>query len=103
MSGCGGLVVVGPFTKTGNTSEQIKNAAFEKLSQQNRSFRQKYKSSDQFYLLYQDGTKVTSLPDNSDEFSIQGYRDFIDASKRFDRLRFYLCEKGTTESKCIHF
>jgi len=34
------------------------------------------------------------LPDKSEEFSIVGYRNYLDPQKRFDRLRLYLCDKG---------
>jgi hypothetical protein len=44
--------------------------------------------------LYPDGKKVHYLPDGKEEFSINGYRNFLDPKKRFDRLRLYLCEIG---------
>ena len=94
MLGLGGLVVVGPFSKTGNTNQEIKKAAFTKFCHQSRSFREKYKSSDQFVLLYPDGSLTQYLPDKSEEFSILRYRNFLDPRKRFDRLRLYLCEKS---------
>lgn len=95
LSSCGGLVVVGPFSTTSNTAEEIRLAAFEKFSQQNRIFRKKYKSSDQVYLLFPDGSRVEGLPNKKDGmFSIIAYRNFVDPTKRFDRLRLYLCDKG---------
>jgi hypothetical protein len=92
--GYGGFVSVGPFLKTENTSEEIKTAAFTKFSQVSQQFRQKYKSKDDFYLTYPDGSMVNLLPDKSDTFSIIGYRNFLDPTRRFDRLRLFLCEKG---------
>ncbi|XP_069109861.1 uncharacterized protein [Argopecten irradians] len=94
LSGCGGIVVVGPCEKSGNTSEELKNLAFMKFQQLNSSFRRKYKNSKQFMLLYPDGSPVGKLPDNSEEFSIEGYRNLLDPTKRFDRLRLYICETG---------
>lgn len=36
LTGCGGLVSVGPFPKTSNVSKEIRDAAFEKFAAQNR-------------------------------------------------------------------
>ncbi|XP_062589045.1 uncharacterized protein LOC134250694, partial [Saccostrea cucullata] len=87
----GGIVLVGPFNTEGNTTEEIKKAAFEKFSMQNRPFKQKFKSHTQFVLVYPDGKKVDMLPDGKEEFSILKYRNFLDPKKRFDRLRLYIC------------
>ncbi|XP_033758492.1 uncharacterized protein LOC117340824 [Pecten maximus] len=98
LSSCGGLVVVGPFSTTTNTSEEIRLAAYEKFCRQNRMFRKKYKSSDQLYLLFPDGSRVEGLPNRKDaNFSIIEYRNFVDPTKRFDRLRLYLCDKVNFE------
>ncbi|XP_033747514.1 uncharacterized protein LOC117332638 [Pecten maximus] len=95
LSSCGGLVVVGPFSTTTNTSEEIRLAAYEKFCRQNRMFRKKYKSSDQLYLLFPDGSRVEGLPNRKDA-NIE-YRNFVDPTKRFDRLRLYLCDKVNFE------
>ncbi|XP_061191786.1 uncharacterized protein LOC133200045 [Saccostrea echinata] len=87
----GGIVLVGPFNTEGNTTEEIKKAAFEKFSMQNRLFKQKFESHTQFVLVYPDGKKVDMLPDGKEEFSILKYRNFLDPKKRFDRLRLYIC------------
>lgn len=92
-SACGGLVVVGPYSRNDNNKNQIKDDAYSKFCSLNRLFRQKYKSSDNFVLVYPDGTPVNALPDESAEFSIDGYRKFLDPKMKFDRLRLYLCEK----------
>ncbi|XP_069126951.1 uncharacterized protein [Argopecten irradians] len=101
LSGCGGIVVVGPFNKTGDTSEEIKTAAFDKFRQQNRYFRNKYKKVTQFHLVYPDGSVVKQLPDNSAAFSILAYRNYVDPQKRFDRLRLYLCEKSNYDYEIL--
>ncbi|XP_069110000.1 uncharacterized protein, partial [Argopecten irradians] len=93
LSGLGGNVVVGPFSKSGNTSDLIKKAAFEKFRCVNRIFRSKYSKLESVCLVYGDGSEVVKLPDNSADFSIEGYRNFIDPRKRFDRLRLFLCAK----------
>jgi len=59
-----------------------------------RDVRKRLKTAEQMTLVYPDGTKVISLPDGSDEFSIKGYRDFLDPNKKYDRLRLYLVETG---------
>ncbi|KAK3107016.1 hypothetical protein FSP39_005117 [Pinctada imbricata] len=95
----GGIVVVGPFAKTGNTSDDIRKAAYKKFCQQNRNFKQLFKSHKKLYLVYPDGTLVEKLPDGKEVFSILGYRDFLDPKKRFDRLRLYLCSKQNYQAE----
>lgn len=94
LSGTGGTVVVGPFIKKTNTAEKIRNAAFLKFTQQNKGFARKYKYEEKFHLVYPDGSIVENLPDGSAELSLEGYRNFVDPQKRYDRLRLYLCEKS---------
>lgn len=95
LSGTGGtVVVVGPFIKKTNTAEEIRNAAFLKFTQQNKGFARKYKYEEKFHLVYPDGSIVENLPDGAAEFSLEGYRNFVDPQKRYDRLRLYLCEKS---------
>lgn len=88
------MVIVGPFPKEGNVSDDIKKAAFEKFSDQNRVFKPKYNSNELFHLLYPDGSIVNKIPGSDEPFSIKGYRDSIDPQRRFDRLRLFLCTKG---------
>lgn len=94
LSGTGGTVVVGPFNKKTNTAEEIRNAAFLKFTQQNKVFARKYKYEEKIHLVYPDGSVVENIPDGSAEFSLEGYRNFVDPQKRFDRLRLYLCKKS---------
>jgi len=82
---------------TEHTAEAIKDAACEKFRCVNRLFRKKYKNNDELCLVYSDGTVVDKLPDKSETFTLQGYRNFIDPKKRFDRLRLFLCEKGNIQ------
>ena len=63
LSGTGGTVVVGPFSKKTATAEEIRNAAFLKFTQQNKGFARKYKYQEKFYLVYPDGSIVENLPD----------------------------------------
>ncbi|XP_069111435.1 uncharacterized protein [Argopecten irradians] len=93
LSICGGIVVIGPFMKTENTALNIRDEAFKKFSTQNKLFQRRYKRSDEFFLLYPDGSKVKKLPDNSSNFTLKGYRDYLDPKRRYDRLRLYLCHK----------
>lgn len=85
---------MGPFSKSEKTAEAIKKAAFDKFRCVNRMFRQKYSKADRFFLVYGDGSVVDKLPDKSQDFTIEGYRNFLDPHKRLDRLRLFLCEKG---------
>lgn len=94
LTGCGGLVSVGPFPKTSNVSKEIRDAAFEKFAAQNRTFREKHRSANNFVLVYPDGSLVDKLPGSQEDFSLIGYRNSIDPHKRFDRLRLYICRKS---------
>jgi hypothetical protein len=93
-SGIGGLVNTGPVSSTSNNAAEIRKLAFEKFSYLCTPFRNKFQTVEQVELVYPDGTVVNNLPDGKQEFSLNGYRDFVDATLRFDRLRLYLCKAG---------
>lgn len=96
----GGLVSVGPFHIEESTTDDIKEAAFTKFKIQNVNFRKLYKKSSDFVLVYPDGRLATTLPDSSEKFSIDGYRNFLDPKMKYDRLRLYLCTRGIALNRC---
>lgn len=102
----GGLVSVGPFHIEESTTDDIKEAVFTKFKIQNVNFRKLYKKSSDFVLVYPDGRLATTLPDSSEKFSIDGYRNFLDPKMKYDRLRLYLCtrddyQKNTSEIEIL--
>jgi hypothetical protein len=91
-SGIGGVVTVGPISKTANSAKEIKQLAYEKFSYICRPFRKKFDKIQKVELVYPDGALVDNLPDGSQLFTLKGYTDFVDPMKRYDRLRLYLCD-----------
>ncbi|XP_033761559.1 uncharacterized protein LOC117343326 [Pecten maximus] len=86
----GGLIVVGPFDKDADCVTEIRDEAFRKFQSLHREFRKQYHTAHDMTLVYPDGSKVCGLPDGSADFSIKGYRDYLDPHKKYDRLRFFL-------------
>lgn len=68
---------------------------------QNVNFQKLYKKSSDFVLVYPDGRLATTLPDSSEKFSIDGYRNFLDPKMKYDRLRLYLCTIAFLETLLI--
>lgn len=90
---------MGPLHIEEATTDDIKEAAFEQFKIQNVNFQKLYKKSSDFVLVYPDGR----LPDSSEKFSIDGYRNFLDPKMKYDRLRLYLCTRGIALNRCHQF